>query len=175
MTDTPETTYRGHVIRWSDNSDEWTCYDLSDRVRSSPKLSVIKTAIDRMYLAERKDNAVECHVLGRSGTRIDGTVVEYLKPRIQWQGRSQEYIEHRVAVVYQSAGSTKRARSEKKLDELAPLTAEADTAYQEYLTLKKIADDAVATAKKAFDQIPRLTPDDLTALVELYERGDEPD
>lgn len=167
----PETFYRGHKIRWSDNSDEWTCYDLSDKVRSSPKLSLIKAAIDRLYLAERKANAVPCFEIGHDGTRTESNVVEYLGAKIQraWSGGEQR-TEHKVAVVATRKGSERPSRREAKLDDLMPSNVDVDAAWLHYQSLRAIEKRAKAAADAALKAIPRLTLDDVTALVELHDR-----
>lgn len=168
----PTTVYRGHTIRWSDNSDEWTCYDLSDKVRSSPKLSRIKAAIDRLYLAERKANATPCYELSQHGKRIESTVVEYLGARTKtsWTGNTTTTT-HKVAVVAKREGSERPSRREAELTSLAPATPEVERAYSEYLALKAEAQAAADKADRAFKAIPRLSLDDIEALVRLEAEG----
>lgn len=168
---TPTTTYRGHTIQWSDNSDKWVCYDLSDKVRSSPKLSLIKAAIDRLYLTERKNKAVQCYELSTHGQRVESNVVEYLGEKVHrsW-GSKPEITDHKVAVVAQRHGSERPSRRETTLDKLMPVTPEAEDAYQRYERLNAEAKAAGKRADDAFKAIPRLKPYDVRALIELYGR-----
>lgn len=164
------TVYRGHKIQWSDNSDEWTCYDLSDRVRSSPKLSLIKAAIDRLYLAERKENATPCFEITRNdGSRVESSVVEYLGERYERAyGKTPEKIKHRVAVVAKRTGSERPSRRETELAALAPASPDTETAWANFKALYDAAREADRTATAAFAAIPRLQPKDISALIKLH-------
>jgi hypothetical protein len=168
-----QTEYRGHKIHWSDNEDCWSCWDLSDKVRSSPKLSAIKSAIDRLYFAERKGAATFCWEVDRSTVSlVDASVVEYLgcKQRCRWNGETD--TEHKVAVVARrSTGlSAKPSRAEKNITELFPKTAEFYAAWQEYVALSAAAKSASKAADNAFSALPRLTLGDVAKLVELASR-----
>lgn len=171
----PQTEYRGHKIRWSNNADEWTCYDLSDKVRSSPRLSLIKAAIDRLYLAERKSIATPCFEIGYNGERTESNVVEYLGFKIQrsWSGGDQK-TEHKVAVVAKRTGSERPSRCERDLYSLMPVSAEAEAAYSEFKRLREIEKRAKADADAALEAVPRLTLDDIQALVDLHNREAAP-
>lgn len=165
-----KTEYRGHTIRWSDNEDAWTCYDLSDKVRSSPKLSILKGHIDRLYLAERKKASTPCWELSsHSSTRIEGSVVEYLKAKEErsWSSQKVERVRHIVAVVAQRSGSERPSRAEKDLDNLAPMTPEFDAAWAEFCALNTLAKAAEKRARDAFAALPRLQLDDVQKLVDL--------
>lgn len=165
-----KTEYRGHVIRWSDNEDAWTCYDLSDKVRSSPKLSILKGHIDRLYLAERKRSATPCWELSSySNGRTEGSVVEYLKAKEErsWSSQKVGRVQHIVAVVAQRSGSERPSRAEKDLDNLAPMTPEFDAAWAEFQRLHQLAKEAEKRARDAFTALPRLQLADVQKLVDL--------
>jgi hypothetical protein len=166
--------YRGHKINWSDNSDEWTCYDLSDKVRSSPKLSLIRAAIDRLYLAERKANAVPCFELGIHGDRTESHVSEYLGPKIDrsWDGRETK-TRHKVAVVAVRSGSERPSRRELELTNLMASTPEAEAAWGHDRKLYVAEQEAKRAADEAWAAIPRLTLDQIAALVELHNRDEK--
>lgn len=171
-----ETKYRGHSIRWSDNEDCWACYDLSDKVRSSPKLSTIKAAIDRLYLAERKAAGVECwEISSYDGKRTPATVVEYLGKKVDRNSWSSapDRVFHKVAVVAKRGGAERPARRETECDKLARPGAEFDAAWEIYT--RAVADKKAAEkrAASAFAALPRLQVSDIAKLVELAENGGE--
>lgn len=166
-----QTIYRGHTIRWSDNSDEWTCYDLSDKARSSPKLSLIKASIDRLYLTERKSNAIPCFEISHGGQRCESNVTEYLGPDHQRAyANVPEKVVHKVAVVATRSGSERPARRQTELGTLMPVSAEAEAAWAIYADLNAKAGEAVRLAREALDAVPRMTPDQIKPLVALFER-----
>lgn len=50
---TIETEYRGYRITYSENGDEWTCYDIaSGRGATTLTLSKMKARIDKYLLGE---------------------------------------------------------------------------------------------------------------------------
>lgn len=165
----PTCEYRGHTIRWSDNEDCWTCWDLSDKVRSSPKLSTIKAHIDKLYLAERKANATPCYELGRE-RRVESMVVEYLGERKEksWRKLGEFTITHRVAVVAKRDKNDRPARKEATLPALSPVSPEADAAWQHYAVLAHELKLAERRAAEAFDALPRLKPEDVQKLIDLH-------
>jgi hypothetical protein len=169
-----ETEYRGHKIRWSDNEDCWTCYDLSDKVRTSPKLSAIKAAIDRLYLAERKAAGVECwEINSYDGKRTRATVVEYLGEkgaRYSWDGKPGQ-PQHKVAVVAKRSGSERPARRETECDKLALPGEEFDAAWEAYTHALEEQKAAEKRTDQAFKALPRLTVSDIAALVDLAAKG----
>jgi hypothetical protein len=168
------TEYRGHKIRWSDNEDCWTCYDLSDKVRASPKLSAIKAAIDRLYLAERKAAGVGCwEISSHDGSRTPATVVEYLgeKTEKSWSGRTPDRIYHKVAVVAKRTASERPARRETSCDQLARLGAEFDAAWEIYANAFAERKAAQKREQEAFGALPRLQVEDIAKLVELAKAG----
>lgn len=173
----PVTTYRGHSIRWSDNSDEWVCYDLSDKVRSSPKLSLIKAAIDRMYLAERKSSAVTCYELSYSGgQRTESNVVEYLGENREksWSRPDDVTVTHKIAVVAKRSGSERPSRRETELDKVMAVGLEADAAWAHFQELHRAAEKAKRAADDAHEALPRLALQEISALVDLHNRNLEP-
>lgn len=172
------TKYRGHVISWSDNLDEWTCYDLSDKVYSSPKLSNIKAAIDRLYLAERKEASVPCwEISGHSAQRIESNVVEYLGEKVDrnWSTNQYEVVDHKVAVVATRKGNERPARKQTELGLLSPKTPEVEEAWAHYVKLDAEAKRASKRATEAYYAIPRMKVEDVAELVRLYKLEEEKD
>ena len=47
-----ETEHKGYKIRYSENGDEWSCFDLGDAV-SAPSLSACKAKIDALLKEQR--------------------------------------------------------------------------------------------------------------------------
>jgi hypothetical protein len=136
---------------------------------------LIKASIDRLYLAERKQNSVACYEVNIvDARRTESSVVEYLGFKIQraWSG-GKETIDHRVAVVATRRGSERPARREVRLTELVPVTPEADVAWLKYVRLAAIAKNAKAEADAAFADLPRLKTQDVAALVALHGREKE--
>lgn len=167
-----KTEYRGHVISYSENSDEWWCSDIG---YSNVSMAKVKARIDAVYLKLRKESAVPCYEIGSYGSGRDllteATVIEYLKEIWEgggWDSKPRRLTNHKVAVVAQREGSTRASRRETELSRLAKATPEtlaaADVArerYAEYLAAQKAYEAAVAA-------IPRLTIEDVEALVRVH-------
>lgn len=169
--------YRGYEIRWNDNLEEWSCDDLSGKLRSSDKPSKLKAAIDKMYLDRRKAAAVavlEVTYGGHSrGELIDAKVTEYLGSRRDSRyvkGKSEYYDRHKVAVSALRGSNDKISRQEKELTDLAMDTPEVREAYARYSDLYNQAKELDRQANAAREAIPRLTIEDIKPLVELYEK-----
>lgn len=167
------TEYRGYRIVWSDNGDEWVSYDAGKGI-SSPSLAKVKAAIDRIHLSERKASAVRVfEISDHSGdSKVESLIVEYLGPKMgsYWSGNGGQVEDHRVAVVAQRSGSSKKSRKEVELSSLMPDTPEAQAAFEAYHEKKVIADEARKRAKAAFAAIPRVDVGHIQPLVSLYER-----
>jgi hypothetical protein len=171
------TEYRGHKIMWSDNTDEWTCYDLSDKVRSSPKLSVIKDAIDRLYLAERKAAGTPCWELSQhSNARYPAQIIEYLgaKTESSWTRGKPDTVKHKIAVVATRNGNERPSRREAYITELAPLGPETDAAWQVYAGAVAERKAAEKRERDAYAAIPRIDLEAISKLVELHAKDKKP-
>lgn len=167
-----KTEYRGHTISYSENSDEWWCSDIN---YSNISMAKVKAKIDAMYLKLRKESAVPCYEInshgGRSELLTESTVIEYIKGIYRgdtWTGKPVTLVNHMVAVVAQRQGSTRAARREIELSRLAPATPETRAAadlvrqrHDEYLAAMKAYEAAV-------EAIPRLTIEDVDALVRVH-------
>jgi hypothetical protein len=173
-----ETTYRGHTIRYNENSDEWYCGDVEGKY-SRAKLTNIKAAIDKMYLDRRKRAAVKCIEVSHGGMRLfgralDAMVVEYVGEVLTYDSKTggKKFDHHKVAVSAQRTGGT-MTRATKSLDELAEDTPEVRAALEAY---SKVYEEADALHRKAWEMykaIPRLTIDKIAPLVELKKIMDD--
>ena len=167
-----KTEHRGYDIFYSENGDEWTCFDMGDgKTRSNTSLAKVKAAIDAMLLSQRKAEAVPClEISSHSGLRAyEAKVTEYVKPSAgaRWDRDNEgKVVDHVVASMSERDGS-KASRREAKLSELAPDTPDVRAAVQR----ARDAYGAVKAAEKSFrdavDAIPRLKLEDIAALVRL--------
>lgn len=160
-----ETIYRGYRIQWSDNHDCWICYDFA-RPKTNQSLSAIKTAIDAAERKDRKAASVEAYRIGSREIQ-SVTVVEYL-------GRARYRPGEEVAVMGESGSlaTREKSRTHAHIEDLAPMTDEAEQAVERYrqaLAALKVAEDAVNAARA---EIPRMTKDHIAGLVAIYERND---
>lgn len=175
-----ETTYRGHLIRYGENSDEWYCADLESGNKSHASLGKLKAKIDKMYLDLRKKAAIKAFEI--SGNSVynggvpsieEGMVVEYIgqaKSYVSSANRgSGGYVEgaHKVAMIATRRGNERPSRAEKTIGEIMPDTPEAHAAFAEAVRLAQIAKAAVAAAVEALKAVPRLTIDDIPDLVKI--------
>ncbi|TIT80123.1 MAG: hypothetical protein E5W57_04120 [Mesorhizobium sp.] len=170
-----ETTYRGHLIRYGENSDEWYCSDLESGNNSHASLAKLKAKIDKMYLDLRKKAAVKAFeinpgYMGRLPECIEATVTEYLKTFTEknWKG-VEGPTRHKVAAVALRRDNDRASRAEKELANLMPDTPEAHAAYAEALRLYEVTKAAQLAADEAFKAIPRLSLDDIRELVRIKE------
>ena len=168
-----ETEYRGYLIRYSENGDEWTCYDMgSGAAASAPTLSKMKAKIDKYLLGIRKEAAVECLELETySGLRItDAVIIEYLGPKVEgggWNRKPAHVSSHKVAAMAQRTGRERTSRRETDLRDFIPNTPAANEAIDLARRLGNAAKDAERAYKEAVAAIPRLTIDDIAELVRV--------
>jgi hypothetical protein len=164
------TEYRGYRIAYSENEDEWSCYEAGKGI-SHAKLTAVKAKIDALFLAERKRGATACLEIDLYGsacvTLTDATVIEYLGPKLERRNGVQIIVGQKVAVVARRRGSEKAARREGELSGLAPNAPETLAAWAEAQRLFQ----TYADAKKAYDAavtaIPRLSLADVMPLVTI--------
>lgn len=164
-----ETEYRGYNIRFSENEDEWRCYDAGDGIKH-PKLSGVKAKIDSLLLAERKIGATMCFEIDKYRGCVsltESTVIEYLGPKLERRNNIPFIAAQKVAVVSRRRGNTKSARREDTLDGLAPDSDETRAAWAEAQRLHVILAAAQKTYDAAVKAIPRLTLADIQPLVKI--------
>jgi hypothetical protein len=168
--------YRGHTIRWADNEDCWTCWDLGNKAKSSPKLSVIKAAIDKIYLAERKAASTQCwEINSHSGTREFANVIEYVGPKVEraWAGEITSETKHIVGVVAKREGSERNSRKDIETSRLAPVGEATDKAWAAYEVAMESRKLAQSRERDALAAVPRLSLDDINELVALASKGED--
>lgn len=168
--------YRGYPIRYSENEDLWNCYDLGGHGKdaSEPSLSKLKARIDALILSERKRGSVPCLILTHNHhtfqiDTIEGAITEYLGPKIErpYGQKERVVVEQRVAVSAKRSANSRVSRQDSPLSKHALITPEVDAALAEANRLGVLAREANAAYKAAFDAIPRVQIDDISALVKI--------
>jgi hypothetical protein len=175
-----EIEYRGHVIRYSENADEWTCYDLNSY--SSPKLSNVKQRIDKMYLDQRRKSALPCYILEGGYDihgplrKIEASIIEYVGPehrRDHSRGMTADVVDHKVATTAVRHGNERASRTVSELSGLMADTPEALAAFDQAVALYKKARAAWDAYREAVKQIPRVSLDDIPDLVRIASNQEE--
>jgi len=165
-----KTEYRGHNITYSENSDEWNCYDIG---YSNISMQKVKAKIDAFYLKLRKASAVQCYEISGHGRiqKTESTIIEFVKTVEQkaWSTGKVTRTDHKVAVVARRDGNERASRRETDIQMLMPETEEAHAAFAEAERLY----ERVVKAQKEFDTayaaIPRVTLADIEALRNIKE------
>jgi len=174
-----KTEYRGYEIRYSENQDEWVCYDCGV---TEPTLSKAKAKIDALHLKMRKAAATPCYEIREDGFTVgleDATVIQYRGENWEepWMSsKKARFRGHRVASMCQRGVSSRKSRRDCYLHTLVPQTEEARAAAAEAARLGEIAKAADKAYREAIDAIPRLDIEDIEGLVEAssaqMEEGD---
>lgn len=170
------TEYRGHSIRYGENSDEWYCGDWEI---TADKLSVVRKKIDAEYLKMRKAAALECFELSSYNSEpkiVAAQVIEYLKERWSrhWStGKDQTFEGHEVAVVSKRQGNEKASRRKTRLHDLMPDTPEAHAALAEAKRLYGLQKQAEAATQAAIKAIPRVEVEMISDLVKVAKSKDD--
>lgn len=165
----PSTEYRGYTIRYSENEDEWSCYDVG---ASHAKLSRVKAKIDEMHRKLRKANAFHCLSVSSYGgaNACEATIVEYIGP-IREKAHSYqrvgdgEIIDHEVA--FMSAhfgGSKKKSRQKGSLSKLVLNTPENMRRIDE---ANRLSDEAKALERQSQEIIKSLDRPHIDHIAEL--------
>ncbi len=177
-----KTVYRGHVIRYNDNSEEWYCSDIEGKGYSNEKLSRLKAAIDKMYLDRRKKVSIRVLEIGHGGhgrysELTDAIIIEYLGAIYSRNYRTgvNEFDYHKVAVSAKRDRTDKLTRQEKRLSDLADDTPEVRAAYEEYTRVFNEAQELYRKAEGLREAIPRLTIDAILELVQIKTGGNADD
>lgn len=174
MAETIETEYRGHKITYSENSDEWRCWDIE---YSNISMQKVKAKIDAFYLKLRKESAVPCYELSSYGvpSKTESTIIEFVKTVEQraWATNKLTKLEHKVAVVARRSGNDRASRRETEINSLMPETPEALAAFSKaehlYADVKKATD----AFNEAFAAIPRIKLEDVSELKRIKEAQTE--
>lgn len=170
----PSTEYRGYSIRYSENEDVWTCYDVG---ASHEKLSRVKAKIDDMHRKLRKANAFHClDVSSYRGVETqEATIVEYLGPI---RAKTSSYqrvgdgkiIDHEVAYMSARGGlSEKKSRQKGKLSQLALNDTQNMRRIGEAQRLYAEAEKIRKQAQKIMESLDRPTIDHIAELVAASE------
>lgn len=175
----PQIKYRGHVITFGENSDEWSCLDLGPGFANA-SLRKVKASIDKMYLDQRKKAAVACFELrggysDRPPDAVEGSIIEYVGPVAKMSYRSSDPASegHKVAVVAKRHGRERAARAEAEISDLMPDTPEAHAALAEAEAAHEKARIAFAIFREAFNRIPRISPEDIAELIRIKKTDQE--
>ena len=170
---TIETEYRGYRITYSENGDEWACYDIaSGRGATALTLSKMKARIDKYLLGVREDASVACLELQSYGRTepIEVTIIEYLGPKIEgggYSGKPYHVASQQVATMGARHGKERQSRRETDLSKCVPLGPETDAALAEARRLGEIMLDAENAYKAAVAAIPRVTIDQIDELIKV--------
>lgn len=172
-----ETEHRGYRIRYSENGDEWTCFDIGNgKGAVAPTLSAMKAKVDKYLLGIRKEAAVPCLAVETYGRLkiTEATITEYVGPKVErpssysGEGRRGPYISsQRIAAMALRSGNDRVSRQEQALENFAPIGPATDAAIAEAMRCQKIKDEAEAAFKAAVAAIPRLTLNDISELVRV--------
>lgn len=168
--------YRGIIVTYSDNFDEWWASEMN---YSNVSLAKVKARIDKFYLDQRKASAVECFEISQNHHLADNkatesTIIEFVKTRY---GRvnydttpaTREVEGYQVAVIARREGRERAARRETDLKYLMPNTPEALAAFDHANELRRIANAHERAARDAFEAIPRVTVDMVAELKRIKE------
>lgn len=168
-----ETEYRGYRIAYSENGDEWTCYEIGrGKGATAPTLSKMKAKVDDYLRSLRKQVSITCLELHThfSLKAIDAVVVEYIGPTIDggaWTSKARHVSGHKVAAMAMRDGATRVSRQEYHLTTFAPISDETYAAIAEAKRKEEILKAADRDFKAAVAAIPRLTLADIDQLVKL--------
>ena len=172
MADRIKITHRGYEVHFGQNSYTWTCSDLGiDNI----DLGKVKDAIDRVCLKVRKENAVEAYYFsGRHDDKpklLDAKIIEYIEPVTEktapFGTGPKKVVGHQVAVMYQGDYSDRVTRNKERLEHLVRKTPEALTILEE-IRANCAQIRALGEKNRQLEkQFPRLTLDDIPALVKI--------
>lgn len=171
---TIETEHRGHLIRYGENSEDWYCPDIN---LSHKSLAQVKLRIDKMYLDMRKQARLDCFEIPDFGPysdapeKIPAKIVEYIGPKIERYKDNPKVVGNLLAVVSTRSNKSKTTRRQEELSKLMPDTPEAHVAFDEYVRLRIIENEARKSAQAAFKLIPRVNIDMIAELVRIKESG----
>jgi hypothetical protein len=170
----PSTEYRGYTIRYSENEDVWTCYDVG---ASHEKLSRVKAKIDEMHRKLRKANAFHCLTVSSYGgvSAEEATIVEYLGPIRAKTSAYQRVgdgnvIDHEVAFMSARGGfSDKKTRQKGKLSDLSLGTEENLRRISEAKKLYDEAKKIEGQSREILKMLDRPTVDQIAELIAASE------
>lgn len=168
------TEYRGYTIRFGENDEKWSCWDIEF---SHEKLSKVKERIDRMHLQLRKASSVDCLVMDggddwHPAKFHEGKIVDYVGVvRSQRPGTFERVytgpvVDHKVAVVSAKTGDKASRRTQVLSDAYAPEAIEMMPAILEQQLIMRNARNEIQRIRAA---MPRVQFDQLADLVRASE------
>lgn len=172
---TMATEYRGYTIRFGENDEKWSCYDIE---YSHEKLSNVKERIDRLHLQLRKASSVDCLVMSdifsdyQNATMLDGKIVDYIgvirsqRPGTFEREHTGPVVDHKVAVVSARGGDKPSRRTQNLSDAFSP---EAADMLPLILRQQAIIREARAEISRIRAALPRIQFDQLADLVKASE------
>lgn len=157
---TLSTTYRGHDIEYSENTDEWFCQSIGYR---HALLSKVKDRVNKVYLNLRKNSAVQvqCVDCNRNSIRVtEGVAMEYMGFR-----KGYHYQGEGVAVMAGWRGSSNRSRSVIDRQKLCIPGPEFDAQWSVVQAAFKEVEDAQARLAQQVAALPYVTDEYLAGLI----------
>lgn len=162
------TEYRGYSISYSENADEWNCYDCGV---SHASLSKVKAKIDALHLKLRKTSSVECLFLGEGYGRAGvthATMIDYMGPEYtsgRWPEKEKTLVGHKVAAMHRDARKDRPTRQTGRLENYAPDTPEVREAVAAWVQAEREEEEARQRKEKARNAIPRMTLEMIDGLI----------
>jgi hypothetical protein len=144
-----ETTHNGHVIRYSENADEWVCSDLDVRGKT---LSAIKTTINKVDADARRVANVPVIIVTQYSAHEFGKVT-LIENGSAW-----------VSIFLRKGNGGKpdlTSRRKINLKNMVLDTPENRRLLAAAIELSKNVEDARVKAAEARENIPRITVADL--------------
>lgn len=166
-----QTVHRDYAIRYSENEDNWRCYDLDLEDASLAKL---KERIDKLLLKVRKESAVDVLIVGSEhsshftvteGRAIDAKV-GFERQRSSYSSEAKEPIRKvSLGIFSNRRGGDRGGKSFYPISDVSLPTPEVYAAIAEVERLRKIAKAAEEAVKAAVRAIPRISEEDVAGLI----------
>lgn len=161
--------HRGYTLHYSENEDAWNCYDLGI---CNVSLAKTKAAVDKLLLKARKDAKFPCLQLGYDGTVTAVDIIEYIEAKVSKDYKSKHDVtKHYVASLGHRTGRGVASRSVSALDAFIHDTPDNRAALDQANELRAQAKILERNAAAVQGTIPRVTMDDIAALVRLKIEG----
>lgn len=166
------TEHNGHMIRYSENEDKWTCWAMSVEAKT---LSALKTKLNKLDADSRRVNVtaikLSYHTDPESAHEVTVTVIEPQreaeKPR--WGSTTPPAPPEREAWVtyqtskYRGVDKPDMKREKVELKRLLPATPEVRAMLKKARDMSAAIKAAQDELKRYVETIPRYTAEDLMA------------
>lgn len=167
-----ETAHRGYTVRFSENEDNWRCYDLD---LENASLAKLKEQIDKLLLKVRKESAVDVLIVGSEysshftvteGRAIDAKI-GYERHRSGYTGQETKEPTRKVSlgIFSNRRGGDRGGKSFYPISDVSLPTPEVYAAVAEVERLRKIAKAAEEAVRAAVRAIPRISEEDVAGLI----------